>query len=45
VKRRWLAEKLVMAYETRVSQAANWVQRTHEPRVLVMKNTLIQCGI
>ena len=42
VKRRWLAEPLVMGYETRVSQAASAVETTRDPVVLEMKNKLVK---
>jgi len=45
VKRRWLAERLGMGYETRVSQAASQVASTRDRAVLAMKNKLINCEI
>ena len=45
MKRRWLAEKLSMGYETRVSQAVNQVERSGEPAVMAMKNKLARYGI
>ena len=45
VERRWLAEQLVMGYETRASQVASSVEATHDPAVLAVKSKLIGCGI
>ena len=45
VSRRWLAEQLEMGYETRVSQAVSWVEKSRSPAVLSMKNSLKNCGI
>lgn len=45
VKRRWLAQRLAMGYETRVSQAVKWVETTREPAVNKMKNKLLEYGL
>jgi hypothetical protein len=45
VKRRWLAERLAMGYETRISQAVAEVESSREPGVLTLKKKLMECGI
>jgi hypothetical protein len=42
VKRRWLAERLAMGYETRISQAVRGGETSGEPTVLGRKNELIE---
>ena len=45
VSRRWVAEKLVMGSETRVSQAVRWVESNRAPAVVDMKTKLTKCHL
>jgi REP element-mobilizing transposase RayT len=45
VKRRWLAERLAMGYETRISQAVAEVESSREPEVLTLKKKLMKCVV
>ena len=45
VSRRWVAEKLVMGSETRVSQAVRWVESSRAPAVVDMKTKLAKCHL
>ncbi len=42
VRRRWVAERLAMGYETRISQAASYVGSSQSPGVLGLKSTLLR---
>ena len=45
VNRRWLAQRLTMGYETRISQAMHWVERSREPSIAKMKKKLAKHGL
>lgn len=45
VKRRWLAERLAMGYETRINQAVAHVESSREAAVLSLKKKLSHYGI
>lgn len=45
VNRRWVAQRLYMGYETRVSQAASLVESSHQGPLKEMKEKLNRCDI
>jgi hypothetical protein len=44
VTRRWIAEKLRVGYETRVSQAVSWVKSSRAREVVEMRTKLTERG-
>ena len=45
VTRQWIAERLRMGYETRVSQAVSWVESTRARDVVQIRKTLTERGL
>lgn len=45
VSRRWLAQRLAMGYETRISQAVHFIENSRDPSITNLKQKLAKYGI